>query len=65
MAGKSITLSTSSVGKTARIRESASATKETRKRVVRSGKPAVKPLETHQGSTTDILSTFAELYRQL
>jgi hypothetical protein len=66
MAGRSIVMSTSSAGKTAKRRENASATEKTRKRVVpTAGKPAAKTPETHRGSATDVLSAFAELYRQL
>jgi hypothetical protein len=65
MAGRSITFSTGSVGKTAKTRDSAPAADQTRKREVRPGKTVAKTAETHRGSAADILSAFAELYRQL
>jgi|GEM_PF-2728451 len=65
MAGRSIVMSTSSASKTAKRRENASATEKTRKRVVPVGKPAAKTPEAHRGGATDVLSAFAELYRQL
>lgn len=60
MAGKAITVSTRSVGKTAKTRERA-----TRNSTAYPKQPAAKAPEAHQGSAADILSAFAELYRQL
>ena len=60
MAGKAITISTRSVGKTAKTRE-----RSTGKNSVHPKQPAAKAPEMHQGSAADVLSAFAELYRQL
>ena len=64
MAGRSIVMSISSASKTAKRRENGSAPEKTRKRGP-AGKPAAKIPETHRGSAPDVLSAFAELYRQL
>ncbi len=60
MNGKTITISTRSVGKTTKTRE-----RTTGKRVLHPEKPASQTSEAHRGTAADVLSAFAELYRQL
>jgi hypothetical protein len=60
MDGKATTISTRSVGKTAKTQERTIGQEAAHLR-----KPAAKTSEAHRGSATDVLSAFAELYRQI
>jgi hypothetical protein len=65
MAGKAISIRTRNVGKTAETRETAPSSGKNRKAVAHSRKQVTQAPGAHQGSAADILSAFAELYRQL
>jgi hypothetical protein len=60
MDGKAIIISIRSVGKTAKTRE-----RSIGERTAPPHKPVAKIPEVHQGSAADVLSAFAELYRQI
>jgi hypothetical protein len=65
MKGKAISIRTRNVGKTAETRETAPSAGKDRKVGAQSRKQAAQAPGAHRGSAADVLTAFAELYRQL